>query len=423
MFKKLRNNFVLLNITIISAMMVIAFAIIYIFMYQNTTQNLQERVKTLPIISPRFIENGPDSDMFYGGILPTDYSLSFNLVLNRQGNLVRINSYIDMSRETYEEAAKTVISTNKEYGTIKLDNRIWMYHVRESGGIGIHNNPPIMFDNNSNYIVFLDITDSIDNLRNLLLTFIVVGALMLGVIYLISLYFAKRAIKGIEEAWNKQKQFVADASHEFKTPIAVINANADALLLGEKGKKKKWIEYIKAETNRMNRLVTDLLYLATTENIDIEFENVTFNISEIVNNIILSMETVIYEKELVLNQNIEEDLFFKGDASKIEQIMIILIDNAIKYTDKLGKIKIDLKRNNKTIEFSVENTGTGIEKENLSKVFDRFYRKDAARTGTDNSYGLGLSIAKVAIERMGGKINVDSIPNERTKFTVILKVK
>ena len=246
---------------------------------------------------------------------------------------------------------------------------------------------------------------------------------MLGVIYLISIYFAKRAIKGIEEAWDKQKQFVADASHEFKTPIAVINANADALLLEEKRKNKKWIEYIKAETNRMNRLVTDLLYLATTENMDIEFESVPFNISEIVNNIILSMEAVIYEKKLVLNQNIEEDLYFKGDASKIEQIMIILIDNAIKYTDEAGKIKIDLKRNNKTIEFSVENTGVGIEKENLSKVFDRFYRKDTARTGTDNSYGLGLPIAKAVVERMGGKITVDSTPNKRTKFTIILKVK
>lgn len=423
MFKKLRNNFVLLNMIIISSVMIIAFTVIYIFMYQKTFKDLQDRLTGLPVGSPRFMENPTDNEIFLGGVLPTDYSLSFNLIVNKEGQLIRINSYVDMPRETYQLAAEKVIDSNKEYGKMKLDDRIWMYHVRGNENLGIRNNFPAIVDSNSYYIVFLDATDSMNSLNSLLLTFIVVGGLMLGVIYIISVYFAKRNIKGIEEAWNKQKQFIADASHEFKTPIAIIDANTDVLLIEEKSKNKKWLNYIKAETNRMNKLVTNLLYLTKSENMDVEFENIPFNISEILNKIILSMEAIIYEKKITLTQNIEESLAFKGDASRIEQVMIILIDNAIKYTDESGEINIDLKRTNKAIEFSIENSGKGIESKNLPKVFDRFYRSDTARTGEDNSYGLGLSIAKAIVERMNGKIGVESVPNEKTKFTIILKTK
>lgn len=424
MFKKLRNNFVLLNMIIISSMMLIVFAIVYISMYQNTVQNLRNRVSVIPTSQRLIIRDIEENETFPNGVLPSDYTLSFSLSLSRDGSLLRVNSYIDMSEESYYKAAEEAFKNNKEYGTLKLDNRTWIYRIRSNNFTMVRNLPPEIVDNRDAYtIVFLDITDSMSSLNRLLFTFVVVGIFMLGVIYVISVYFARRSVKEIEEAWNKQKQFVADASHEFKTPIAVIEANADALLLEEKQNNKKWIDYIKAETGRMTRLVTDLLYLAKTENMDMEFDDVPFDISEVLKKVVLSMEAIIYEKDLTLIQDIEDNLFFKGDTARIEQVMIILIDNAIKYSGASGEINISLKRNNKLVELSIENTGDGISEEDISKIFDRFYRSDKARTGTDNSYGLGLSIAKATIERMGGKIIAHSIQGEKTKFTVILKIK
>jgi len=424
MFKKLRKSFVLLNMVIISIMMIVAFTVIYFSMYQNTMANNKDKVSRLPIGAIRVVQgNQSEGTIFSGGVLPSDYSLSFNLILNRNKQIVKINSYVDMPIEIYQTAAINAIDSKKEYGTMKLDGRIWMFHIKKNEQFMQNNNGNIFDPINSYIINYLDITESATNLNSLLFTFIIVGALMLFIIYMISVYFAKKSVKRIEEAWNKQKQFIADASHEFKTPIAVIEANTDALLLEEKKKSKKWIDYIKIETNRMNKLVTDLLYLAKTEDMDIEFENIPFNVSETLNEVILSMEAIIYEKKINLTQNIEENLLYKGDSSKLSQVMIILLDNAIKYTNESGQIKISLRRIDKNIEFSIENTGEGITKEDLTKVFDRFYRADTARTGTNNSYGLGLSIAKVVIERMNGKISVESISGKTTKFTIILKIK
>lgn len=423
MFKKLRKDFVFLNMIIIGSLMISTFLIVYFMMYQNTMANLKSQLLNLPLEKLKAIpyEDEKPNEIFPGGMLPADYDLSFNLFLDADGKLTKVNSYVNLAEETYEKAAKTVVNNQKKDGITKLENRNWMYHIHKNAQLpsdGMQND-----FNSGQVVVFLDITDDLSNLNNLLIIFFIVSLVMFIVIYIISVYFANRSIKGIEESWHKQKQFVEDASHEFKTPIAVIEANTDALLLESKNKNNKWIDYIKIETKRMNKLVTDLLYLAKSENTDLLLEKIPFDLSEVVNKVIRSHEVMIFEKELRLESKIEKDLIYVGDAAKIEQVLIILIENAIKYTNEKGKIKITLIKDKKTLLLSVANTGKGIKKANLTKVFDRFYKEDLARTGTDNSYGLGLSIAKTIIERMGGKINLTSNPNKITEFTIILKIK
>lgn len=417
MFKKLRNKFLILNMTIISTVMLIAFGSIYLSMYQRTmTSNKDKlsRVMNLPIgreiniRDPRI--NGENTTM-----LPPNYNMSFSLLLDKEGDLLQIVSLIDMEEELYYKSAKEVYKSTKEYGRLKLSSRIWMFHKSNAISaryIGIQ-------------VSFLDITESIKTLNNLLITFIIVGLFMLFAIYIISMYFASKAIKPIEESFNMQKQFTMDASHELKTPLTVIDANVDALLLDSKIPKSsvKWLNYIKDETSRMTKLVKDLLYLSKTENIEIEFENIEFNISDIILDVIISMEAIIYEKNIGLNHNIQKNIIYKGDASRLKQVILILIDNAVKYTEEEGTISIYLNQNKDKIELSIENTGTGINKEDIDKVFDRFYRVDKARTNINGSYGLGLAIAKATTERMGGKITVKSNINQLTTFTIILNSK
>ena len=185
--------------------------------------------------------------------------------------------------------------------------------------------------------MFLDVTMYKKTLFQLLTTLLSVGLIMLFAIFIISLYFANRVIKPISEAWERQKQFVADASHELKTPISIINANYDALLANQEETIKsqlKWLDNLKIGTNRMTKLINDLLSLAQMEDLSFVMQKVPFNMSSAVNEVILSMEAVMAEKDIELISSIKPDIIVKSDPERVKQVITILLDNAVKYTEK-----------------------------------------------------------------------------------------
>lgn len=430
MFKKLRNRFIILNMSIISVVMISAFIVIYFTTYNNIqTENrdklemLSSRVNTGAFSLP----DGTKKDNMIISMIPSDSSSSFRILVNSDGSIVKIISHIDMSEEIYFKAAELAWNEKKDYSITSLENKRWQYKISPIGRNFItHENgsKTIINFNGGNYqITFLDVTDSHKTLMELFTTLFFVGIIMLFVIFAISLFFANRSIKPISEAWEKQKQFIADASHELKTPLAIINANSDALLANQEEtikSQKKWLDYIKNQIDRMSKLVNDLLYLAKTEDTNSKIFYTPFNISEVVSDIILSMEAVAFEKDIRLLQDIEANIIIKSDCEKIKQVVTILVDNAIKYTDEKGRIDIRLKKTRHQLVFSIKNSGKGIPKENITKLFDRFYRADSARTQENGGYGLGLSIAKAIIDRLDGKIYADSVKDESTTFTFIL---
>lgn len=432
MFKKLRNKFLILNMTIISIMMVAAFAAIYYITYTKIQLENQNKIHSITEVtsfdnSIVFNENYFTSNKITIQSIPSDYVHSFSIEVDENGNILTLQTLIDMPQDIYEEAAKYVFEeeTNSK---VKLFNKTWQYEVTDLNKSGV-----IMGENGSQFIInakerylitFLDITESQNTLNGLLLTFLVVGLIMLIFIFLISMYFANKAIKPIAETWDKQKQFVTDASHELKTPLAIIDANSDALLANEEETIKsqsKWLDYIKEETNRMSKLINNLLYLAKTENNDIKTNYLNFNMSNTTNNIILSMETIIFEKDLNLSYKIQPEIIIKNDEDQIKQVIMILLDNAIKYTNQKGYIEIFLRKSKHEVIFSISNTGNGIRNQDLPKIFDRFYRTDPSRNSQNGGYGLGLSLAKAIIDRSNGKIWATSGENKTTlTFTLNL---
>lgn len=430
MFKKLRNRFIILNMSIISVVMISAFVVIYFTTYNNTQTENRNKLETL---SSRIntgalgLPDGTKKDNIIISMIPSDSSSSFRILVNSDGNIVKIISHIDMSEEIYFKAAELAWNDKKDYNIISLENKRWQYKISPiRRNVITHENgsKTIMNFSGGNYqITFLDVTDSHKTLMELFTTLFFVGIIMLFVIFAISLFFANRSIKPISEAWEKQKQFIADASHELKTPLAIINANSDALLANQEESiksQKKWLDYIKNQIDRMSKLVNDLLYLAKTEDTNSRILYIPFNISEVVSDVILSMEAVAFEKDIRLLQDIEANIIIKSDCEKIKQVVTILVDNAIKYTDEKGCIDIMLKKTRHQLVFSIKNSGKGIPKENITKLFDRFYRADSARTQENGGYGLGLSIAKAIIDRLDGKIYADSVKNEGATFTFIL---
>lgn len=430
MFKKLRNRFIILNMSIISVVMISAFVVIYFTTYNNTQTENRNKLEMLSSRANTVAPSLPDStkkDNIIISMIPSDSSSSFRILANSDGNIVKIISHIDMSEEIYFKVAELAWNEKKDYSIISLENKRWQYKISPIGRNFItheNGNKTIINFNDGNYqITFLDVTDSHKTLMELFTTLFFVGIIMLFVIFAISLFFANRSIKPISEAWEKQKQFIADASHELKTPLAIINANSDALLANQEEtikSQKKWLDYIKNQIDRMSKLVNDLLYLAKTEDTNSKILYIPFNISEVVSDVILSMEAVAFEKDIRLLQDIEANIIIKSDCEKIKQVVTILVDNAIKYTDEKGCIDIMLKKTRHQLVFSIKNSGKGIPKENITKLFDRFYRADSARTQENGGYGLGLSIAKAIIDRLDGKIYADSVKDEGATFTFIL---
>lgn len=230
-----------------------------------------------------------------------------------------------------------------------------------------------------------------------------------------SKYLTTWLIKPVKESFDKQKQFIADASHELKTPLSVIVASSEALDIDEKN--SKWLKNIEYETNRMNLLISKPFSLAKSEQRK-KVRLVNNNLSKIVELSLLTFEGRAYEKDIKFNYDIEDNIFMLMDEDSIKELVEILLDNAIKHSKKKGTINLSLKKGGQII-LLVENEGEAIPKEE-EKIFERFYRVDKARSRKDNRYGLGLAIAKNIVLLHKGKIKASSMDGITT-FQVTFK--
>lgn len=266
-------------------------------------------------------------------------------------------------------------------------------------------------------VAFKDNTVSENSLSMLLKNILIVGGAAIIVLFFLSLYLSKRIVKPLEENDQQQKQFISNASHELKTPVAVISANAEILSreLGE----NDWLANIAYENERMGELVKQLLDLSRAENKENPMEQVDF--SRIAEGEILALESLAFDQGKEIHSELEEGITLTGNASQLTQLVSILMDNAIRHSTG-NKIDAALKRHGHEAILSVENEGEEIPADKLQHLFDRFYRLDEARNSEGNHYGLGLSIAKAVTEKHGGNIKA-SCQEGKVKFTVFLPIK
>lgn len=273
------------------------------------------------------------------------------------------------------------------------------------------------FNRDNTSLIIIDNTQTKAMLLKTLETSILIFIVLEGVIIFISIKLTSWIIKPVIETFNKQKQFIEDASHELKTPLSVIMACSEAL--ENEPEEKKWLSNIKSESERMNKLISNLLDMAKSENQNNEqFEIEDF--SKLIEKSVLTFESLIYEKNINLEYDIEENINTKCDGDQIKQLVGILIDNAIKHSSIKGEIKVKLKKEKGNIVLTVTNKGEEIAKEDREKIFERFYRTDKSRNRNENRYGLGLAIAKNIVTNHNGEISADS-ENGYTTFKVVIK--
>ena len=253
-------------------------------------------------------------------------------------------------------------------------------------------------------VIFMENEDAISYIKTIFIVSSIISIISLFAIYKLANKVSKIIVKPVEETFEKQKQFISDASHELKTPLAVIEANSD-VLENEIG-KNKWINYIQNETDRMNKLINELLLLAKIENVDNLKEYKQLNLSKEVEIILSMFESMAYEKQVVIKSKISENIIMNGNKEDIEHIVSTLTDNAIKHTKEQKEVVVELKKEKNEIVLEVKNMGDPIPEEERKKIFERFYRIDKSRNRNEKRYGLGLAIAKSTIEKYNGKIDV-----------------
>ena len=245
----------------------------------------------------------------------------------------------------------------------------------------------------------------------------------LAVFFAISFFLSRWALRPVESAWRQQQQFVADASHELKTPLTVIRAN-NSILLSQPDKtirsQEQWIQSTETEAECMQGLVNDMLYLARPENQERTSLESDVDFSDIVSSVTLQFESVAFEKGISLDEQIENNLVVRGDAARLQRLASTLVDNACKYADTHGTVRVTLVHASQKCELRVTNTGTAIDPEDLPHLFDRFFRADKARVRSEGGFGLGLSIAKTIAEESHSSIDVRSSETQGTTFTVTL---
>lgn len=260
-------------------------------------------------------------------------------------------------------------------------------------------------------IVFADISSEIATMRNLYRTCVIIGLGSLASFLVISIFFARWAVRPVEEAWAQQRQFVSDASHELKTPLTVILTDAEMLKSPrfDEAHKAQFVDNILTMSNQMRGLVESLLQLARVDNGAIQKMPLQqIDLSGLVSDELLTFDALFFEKGLTLTEDIADGITVHGSTQHLKQVVEILLDNAQKYSDPHGTVRVTLQKSGAHhCLLSVADPGDAISPEDLKKIFQRFYRIDEARV-MNHSYGLGLSIAENIVKNHKGRIWAES---------------
>lgn len=269
-------------------------------------------------------------------------------------------------------------------------------------------------------IAFVDTSFESATLQNLSLTMLLLALPALGILFCVSLFLASRAVRPVEQTLQQQRQFLSDASHELKTPLTVILSNVD--LLQEElppGENLRWLGNIEAESQKMRTLVEELLTLERSETADTPVFT-PLSLSDLVTEEVLRFEPLAFEAGKPIEDNLQKSITLSGEEQQLHRLMSVLLDNAIRHGKEGHSIHVTLRKDGNRALLRVANAAEPLSEEELSHLFQRFYRADAARS--EGGFGLGLPIARAIAQRHGGDLTAE-YANDTLRFTVTLPIK
>ncbi len=381
-----------MNVISIACILLTAFFAVGFLTVQNTNRDIQKELsKTLdvhfkaPMIPNKEDSNGPES-------------ISYLAVVDKDKTILATSepSFVSLNETVYTSLVEKV-DIHKTNGYFQLNGRYFAYKVQENAG--------------KYKIAFLDINQQSDMLKQMMMAFGLVSVISLVVVVWFSNYFAGRAIAPIQSTFKKQQDFVSDASHELKTPLTIISTNVDAMLSsGEDtiSNQRRWLDNIQDEVKRTTKLTNSLLYLSRSDE-DYVKQHQIFDFSLVVEEVCLMMEVQAFEKQLQLEPNIAHHVQVNGQKELLEQVVVSLLENALKYSEANSTIHVQLQQDGKYANLRICNPSPTLPKEKTERLFERFYRADADRNSQTGGHGLRLSICQRIVEIHKGTIQAISV--------------
>ncbi|MBP3931245.1 MAG: GHKL domain-containing protein [Peptostreptococcaceae bacterium] len=393
MFDKLKLKLIAINMVMLIAVFIAIFGSIFFITSNNIKRDINANL----------------TGLIYNTKRPIPHTVNIVVEIGSNGRIkAQFRSFeANITNDNLQEVVSNILKSNKLSGKVKIADSNYSYLI----GNGIFGTK----------IAFIETSQYDTVLFQLVKSLVGIGLVSLIGLLFISIYLTNKSIIPIKEAFEKQKQFIADASHELKTPLAIIKTNTSLVLSHPEDTIKnqtKWINYINSQADRMSELISEMLSLAKMDDAENKLTLVPINMSKIVESMILMFDAVIYENNINLETNISKDLHINGDKESLKKLFSIIMDNAIKYTDKNGSITVSLFSDKHKVKMIIRNTGEGIAPEDLERVFERFYRVDKSRDRETGGYGLGLSIASSIVKEHKGKIYARSKVGSFTSFIV-----
>ena len=387
MIKTAQRRFILITLSILF----VVFAVIYGVIWRINADNFTREVSfSLSDVEREYNEKG-DIDSFRTVAV---------IKLSSYGNVDKIHGTDKFS----DDVINSVIEAAKGAKDVHADNVGDVYYA-------------VRFKGADKVVYIADMQMESERYHSVLVkTLLLLTAAFLALAVIVWALSGK-VFEPIKRILLKQKQFISDASHELKTPVSIISANTDVIRTEE---NKAYADSIKKQVDRLNFLVSDLLTLARLDEGNVKVLKETFNLSEEVINTALPFDAVAFEKGKKLDLDVENGIIYDGAKDGVKQILNILLDNAVKYADNGGEIKVSLKKTGARIHLSVYNDGSLIPNEDSAKIFERFYRGDSSRSRESGGNGLGLSIAKSVATANKWTISANSVYGKSMTITLVL---
>lgn len=405
MIKTLRKKFILINMLLVSIVLVAVFSVFCVVNYRRLERESARVVEM--VLNRKDDQKQPRYEV--GQAPPADFMRDpvFVVHVNNSGEINLIMSEnVSISEVKLGQIVAEAKASGQDSGVLR-ENHLLYFKKYEPDGLRI---------------AFIDVSGNTASISMIVLYSVLLCLSALAAFFLISLFLSRWALRPVEQAWRQQRQFVADASHELKTPLTVILANTGILKSNRADTIERqigWVENTEAEAKRMKKLVDSLLFLAKTDDAKTPVVHSKINFSDVVLGAALAFESVAYERGIAIDTGrISPDVYILGDEAQLGQLSGILLDNAVKYSDDGGTVTLSLTARQEKAVFTVHNAGAHLGEGDLGRVFDRFYRADKSRS--NEGYGLGLSIAKSIAESHNGKISAESSGEKGTDFIVVL---
>lgn len=433
MFKKLRWKLALTNAAVAAVILIAISAAAYFMFSWIVTRQSQRDLNTITT-SMIADESSGRLSAFKAIQLARSVHPYLFIRMDQANNLTVANSGLNLTNDQITELVNKALENEQNNpDTIEIRGESDNYRVsvvrrrsdiiRLGSGQSFRYNISGLHTGAAVYFVFLDMSSEEYLLHNVLLALLgcVVGGLILTIAG--GLFLAERSLRPIKAAWQKQRNFVADASHELRSPLAAIRCSLDVVLddpAAPVAEKQLFWEGIVEETDRMSRLVDELLLLARADSGVMMLQKDRVALADVAESAVGFLRPLADKKAIHLTLEIKQSPTVTGDHARLKQVLIALIDNAVKYTPEGGHVTVCVDAGKDKAAIEIEDTGIGIAKEHLKKIFDRFYRVDSARGRESGGHGLGLSIARWIVEQHGGRITVTSEADKGSRFTVQL---